>query len=49
MTGVGITVVGIIGTNVNYYSAYAFMFGLAIVGTIAMALLKIEPIDSEVK
>ena len=49
MTGVGITVVGIIGTNLNYYSAYAFMFGLAIVGTIAMALLKIEPIDSEVK
>jgi MFS transporter, OFA family, oxalate/formate antiporter len=49
MTGVGITVVGIIGTNVNYYTAYAFMFVLAIIGTIAMAILKIEPIDSEVK
>ncbi len=49
MTGVGITVVGIIGTNASYMTAYQTMFVLAIVGLIAMIALKVEPIDKEVR
>lgn len=49
MTGVGITVVGIIGTNISYWAAYAFMFGLAIAGLVAMIALKLEPIDADVR
>ena len=49
MTGVGITVVGIIGTNASYMTAYQTMFVLAIVGLIAMIALKVEPIDKDVR
>lgn len=49
MTGVGITVVGLIGVNVNYLMAYKFMMILVIVGVIATALLKVEPIDENVR
>ena len=49
MTGVGITVVGIIGTNASYMTAYQTMFVLAIVGLIAMIPLKVEPIYKDVR
>lgn len=49
MTGVGITVVGIVGTNFGYTAAYQTMAVLAAVGTIAMCALKVEPIDSDVR
>lgn len=48
-TGVGITMVGIIGTNVSYWAAYATMFVLAIIGLIAMIILKVEPIDKDIR
>lgn len=49
LTGVGITVVGIIGTNSSYYNAYVAMFVLAVIGLIAILALKIEPIDKDVR
>ena len=49
MTGVGITVVGIVGRNVSYTAAYQVMCGIAIAGLIAMCALKVEPIDTEVR
>lgn len=49
MTGVGITVVGIIGTNFSYMAAYQTMCVLAVIGLIAMIALKVEPIDKEVR
>lgn len=49
MTGVGITVVFIIGHNVSYWAAYATMACIAAAGLIAMLALKVEPIDSEIR
>lgn len=49
MTGVGITVVGIVGTNFNYMSAYRVMLVMAIVAVIFALLLKVEPIDEDVR
>lgn len=49
MTGVGITVVGIVGTNFSYTAAYRVMLIMAIVGLIAMIGLKIKPIDKDVR
>lgn len=49
MTGVGITVVFIIGHNVSYWMAYAAMAVIAAAGLIAMIALKVEPIDDEVR
>ncbi len=49
MTGIGITVVGIVGTNINYMTAYKVLMVLAIISVIAACTLKIEPIDEDVK
>ncbi len=49
MTGLGITVVGIIGTNSTYTFAYQVMLGIAVVGLIFMLALKVKPIDNEVR
>ena len=49
MTGVGITVVGIVGTNFNYYTAYVVMFIMSLVSFAAVLFLKVEPIDDEVR
>lgn len=49
MTGVGITVVGLIGTNINYLMAYKFMLILVVVGLIATIVLKVAPIDADVQ
>ncbi|MCU6761721.1 Uncharacterised protein [uncultured Roseburia sp.] len=49
MTGIGITVVGIVGTNFNYMSAYKVMFVMAICGLLAMMALKVKPIDKDVR
>ncbi len=48
MTGIGITVVGIVGTNFNYMAAYKLMLVMAIVAVITACLLKVEPIDEDV-
>ena len=48
-TGLGITVVGIVGTNFSYTTAYYVMCGMALCGLIAMCALKVEPIDKEVR
>lgn len=48
-TGLGITVVGIVGTNFSYTTAYYVMCGMALCGLIAMCVLKVEPIDKEVR
>lgn len=47
--GLGITVVGIIGTNFNYHTAYKTILVLVIIGFIAMCKLKLTPIDDEVR
>lgn len=49
MTGIGITVVGIVGTNFNYMTAYKVMFVMAIVSVVTAVLLKVEPIDEDVR
>ena len=49
MTGVGITVVGIVGTNFSYYAAYVVMFIMAIFSFILLLFLKVQPIDEDVK
>lgn len=51
MTGVGITVVGVIGngTAAGYLHAYQFMLVLAAVAILFMAILKVEPIDQDVR
>lgn len=49
MTGIGITVVGIVGKNINYLAAYKVMLGMAIVALIVTILLKVEPIDKDVR
>lgn len=49
MTGIGISVVGIVGTNAGYTVAYVVMLILQAIGFAAMCMLKVEPIDSEVR
>ncbi len=49
MTGIGITVVGIVGSNVSYLAAYKVMLVMAIVALIVTILLKVEPIDKDVR
>lgn len=49
MTGVGITVVGIVGTNFGYLNAYKLMLVMAIIATIAAVILKVKPIDDDVR
>lgn len=51
MTGVGITVVGVIGngTAAGYLHAYQFMLVLSAVAILFMAILKVEPIDQDVR
>ena len=49
MTGIGITVVGLVGTNFNYMSAYRVMLVMAIVAVIFAILLKVQPIDDDVR
>lgn len=49
MTGIGITVVGIVGKNVNYISAYWVMLIMAIVALIVTITLKVAPIDEDVR
>lgn len=48
MTGIGITVVGLVGTNFNYLTAYKVMLVMAIVAFICACILKVEPIDEDV-
>lgn len=48
-TGLGITVVGIVGTNFSYTTAYYVMCGMALCGLIAMCALKVEPIDKDIR
>lgn len=48
MTGIGITVVGLVGNNFNYITAYKVMLIMAIVAVIFAVILKIEPIDEDV-
>ena len=49
MTGVGISVVSIVGRSAGYTVAYIVMLVLQIIGFIAMTLLKVEPIDADVR
>ena len=49
MTGIGITVVGIVGTHYGYTGAYEIMLVLAIIGLLAQIALKVEPIDKDVR
>lgn len=49
MTGIGITVVGIVGKNINYLAAYKVMLGMAVVALIVTIFLKVEPIDKDVR
>lgn len=46
--GLGISVVGIIGTNFSYLTAYVVLLALMVISLIAMIALKIEPIDKDV-
>ena len=48
MTGVGITVVGIVGTNFSYMTAYKVMLIMSIISVITALILKVEPIDEDV-
>lgn len=47
--GLGITVVGIIGTNISYRTAYVTILVLTIISFITMCLLKVKPIDDDVR
>ena len=49
MTGIGISVVSIVGRAMGYQQAYIVMLILQIVGFIAMCLLKVEHIDKDVR
>lgn len=49
MTGIGITTVGIVGTNFGYMTAYTVMLVLAIIALTVCALLKLKPIDDEIR
>ncbi|MCD8149152.1 MAG: MFS transporter [Clostridiales bacterium] len=48
MTGIGITTVGLIGTNFSYMSAYRTLLVLAVIAVVATIILKVEPIDEDV-
>ncbi len=49
MTGVGISVVGLVGTNFSYMAAYRVMLVMAVVAVIFALLLKVQPIDDDVR
>ncbi len=50
MTGVGISVVSIVGRSAaGYQGAYTVMLVLQIIGAIAMCLLKVEHIDKDIR
>lgn len=49
MTGIGVTVVGLIGTNISYMTAYKVMLVMSIVALIITIFLKVEPIDEDVR
>lgn len=49
MTGVGITVVGVIGTKINYTASYIALLILSIAGFVVFLTLKVAPIDDEVR
>lgn len=46
--GLGISVVGIIGTNISYQFAYIILLVLSVISLITMIALKIQPIDEDV-
>ena len=48
MLGLGISVVGVIGTNLNYEIAYVVLLILQVISLIAMITLKVKPIDEDV-
>ena len=47
--GVGISVVGVFGTGINYTAAYAAVLVMAIIGLVIFMTLKLEPIDEDVR
>ena len=47
--GLGITVIGIVGTNFSYHTAYIVITVLVIIGFISMCTLKLTPIDDTVR
>ncbi|SDB21787.1 MFS transporter [Eubacterium oxidoreducens] len=49
MTGIGITVVGIVGTNFGYLNAYKLLMVMAIIAVIFALILKVEFIDDDVR
>lgn len=49
MTGIGITVVGIVGKSVSYIAAYEVMLVMAIVALGFTIFLKVAPIDKDVR
>lgn len=49
MTGIGITVVGVIGTKINYTASYITLLVMAIAGFIVFLTLKVSPIDDTVR
>ena len=49
MTGIGITVVGVIGTKINYTASYITLLVMAIAGFIVFLTLKVAPIDDTVR
>lgn len=49
MTGIGITVVGVVGKTFSYTAAYRTMLVMAIIGLIAMCALKVKTIDKDIK
>ena len=46
--GLGISVVGVIGTNFNYETAYVVLLILQVISLISMIALKVKPIDEDV-
>ena len=49
MTGIGITVVGVVGTKINYTASYITLLVMAIAGFIVFLTLKVSPIDDSVR
>ncbi len=49
MTGLGITIVGIIGTNFGFEAAYQVLLVLAIIALVVMCITSVDPIDNEVR
>jgi len=47
--GIGITVVGVIGTSTGYANAYVTVLIMAIIGFIVFMTLNLKPIDDDVK